>query len=460
MPTAGSFGGGAPLIQLGAAPRMAPAKTAKATDATRGSLQGGALSRTATTATAGGGTAVFKQAVLHQQSSATSTARQLQLLPSSFVTPTTATGAAPARVQRAASGLDSAALKLTSSGLGSMATHGAAPRRFASDQPPVGAAPRNVNGASLGCGMLGGGALSNGPASRSATHVSPLVGAPPLPLGADPTALAHGSAPACDMGGPTPGLAPAWKAPGVAVGGSARTATLPEEPPHEAQRKECILQQTREQVPALTKMKQTLNASKVAFARLTSDALLCAWRPEFEFSLAQLCDEIGELKRGEGLLVDGSADGAPETMEEMEVQLEAIVATADEAADGTMEDGIGDTVVPGSSAAKTPTAAARPIAETGPTNNGIAGGLSSSPTGINDGGSPLSSRSSSHAADEAGEPLDLLDAENESYPLGPLGVTEEFDDFLGDEMRLDELDDANGVGKQAEVALDLSALEP
>ena len=43
-------------------------------------------------------------------------------------------------------------------------------------------------------------------------------------------------------------------------------------------------------------MKQSLNATKVNFARLTSDALLAAWRPEFELDLARLCDEVEELK--------------------------------------------------------------------------------------------------------------------------------------------------------------------
>ena len=40
------------------------------------------------------------------------------------------------------------------------------------------------------------------------------------------------------------------------------------------------------------KMKQTLNAFHVSFTRLGDDALLTGWRPDFEHSLAQLCDEV------------------------------------------------------------------------------------------------------------------------------------------------------------------------
>ena len=62
---------------------------------------------------------------------------------------------------------------------------------------------------------------------------------------------------------------------------------------------ERVSQQTREQTPALTKMKQTLNAFHVSFTRLGDDALLTGWRPDFEHSLAQLCDEVEARGRDE-----------------------------------------------------------------------------------------------------------------------------------------------------------------
>jgi hypothetical protein len=67
----------------------------------------------------------------------------------------------------------------------------------------------------------------------------------------------------------------------------------------EVARKERVRQETREQVPALTKMKQTLNAYRVSFARMTSDALTSAWKPEFEYALTELCDSVQELKETE-----------------------------------------------------------------------------------------------------------------------------------------------------------------
>ena len=69
--------------------------------------------------------------------------------------------------------------------------------------------------------------------------------------------------------------------------------------PSEVQRKERVRQETREQVPALTKMKQSLNAYQVSFARMASDALLSGWSPELEYKLQLLCDEVESLQQRE-----------------------------------------------------------------------------------------------------------------------------------------------------------------
>ena len=80
----------------------------------------------------------------------------------------------------------------------------------------------------------------------------------------------------------------------AAPAGSRVMAAAPD--PSEAHRKEQVRQETREQVPALTKMKATLNAYRLSFARMTSDALLVGWNPIFEYKLQRLCDEVGDLE--------------------------------------------------------------------------------------------------------------------------------------------------------------------
>jgi hypothetical protein len=83
----------------------------------------------------------------------------------------------------------------------------------------------------------------------------------------------------------------------------------------EATRKERVRQETREQVPALSKMRQTLHSYQLSFARMTSDALLTGWRPELEYTLQLLCDEVEGLERQEDAL---------ERMDALERQVEAL----------------------------------------------------------------------------------------------------------------------------------------
>lgn len=64
---------------------------------------------------------------------------------------------------------------------------------------------------------------------------------------------------------------------------------------------ERVRQTTREQVPALTKMKQQLNSQQVGFVQMTSDALHSGWNPEFDYKLACLADEVAELVRQEAM---------------------------------------------------------------------------------------------------------------------------------------------------------------
>jgi hypothetical protein len=58
------------------------------------------------------------------------------------------------------------------------------------------------------------------------------------------------------------------------------------------------------QIPYLMKMKQSLNAQCVSFTRMASDALIEGWDPDFECDLAQLHNQVLEVKRLEQEIAD------------------------------------------------------------------------------------------------------------------------------------------------------------
>ena len=73
-------------------------------------------------------------------------------------------------------------------------------------------------------------------------------------------------------------------------------------PDREVARKERVRQETREQIPHLTKMKQKLCQYSASFSRLASDALLVGWDADFECTLLRLEEDVACLHRKEASL--------------------------------------------------------------------------------------------------------------------------------------------------------------
>ncbi|KOO53301.1 hypothetical protein Ctob_015333 [Chrysochromulina tobinii] len=73
-------------------------------------------------------------------------------------------------------------------------------------------------------------------------------------------------------------------------------------PDREVARKERVRQETREQIPHLTKMKQKLCQYSASFSRLASDALLVGWDADFECALLRLEEDVACLHRKEASL--------------------------------------------------------------------------------------------------------------------------------------------------------------
>jgi len=82
---------------------------------------------------------------------------------------------------------------------------------------------------------------------------------------------------------------------------AARPAVAELSPPSEleTERKERVRQETREQIPHMTKMKQKLAVFSVSFARMANDAFLAGWDADFEYQLLLLQEDVVQLQRKE-----------------------------------------------------------------------------------------------------------------------------------------------------------------
>ena len=85
----------------------------------------------------------------------------------------------------------------------------------------------------------------------------------------------------------------------------------------EIERKDRVRQETREQVPHLTKMKQKLASLSVSFVRMASDAFLAGWDPDVELRLMHLQGELEQACRSEremALLDEGALTGSKRSL--------------------------------------------------------------------------------------------------------------------------------------------------